>query len=82
MTEPGGRSYRNYVDPDDPRSWVVVEEWEAPAARWTTHPGETRHHCRPARRNPGLLHRSRGGRPWGRPPHRQPTPATGSRPST
>ncbi|SEK76151.1 putative quinol monooxygenase [Streptacidiphilus jiangxiensis] len=30
--EPGCLSYRNYVDPDDPRSWVVVEEWEDRAA--------------------------------------------------
>ncbi|MFG3339697.1 putative quinol monooxygenase [Glycomyces sp. NPDC048151] len=27
LAEPGCLSYRNYVDPDDPRSWVVVEEW-------------------------------------------------------
>ncbi|GAA2793663.1 putative quinol monooxygenase [Kitasatospora sp. CM 4170] len=27
LAEPGCISYRNYVDPDDPRSWVVVEEW-------------------------------------------------------
>ncbi|MFF1869384.1 putative quinol monooxygenase [Streptomyces sp. CB03911] len=27
LAEPGCLSYRTYVDPDDPRSWVVVEEW-------------------------------------------------------
>ncbi|MFE5580459.1 putative quinol monooxygenase [Kitasatospora sp. NPDC056531] len=29
LVEPGCLSYRNYVDPDDPRAWVVVEEWES-----------------------------------------------------
>ncbi|MGF1430445.1 putative quinol monooxygenase [Kitasatospora sp. LaBMicrA B282] len=32
LAEPGCLSYRNYVDPDDPRSWVVVEEWADRAA--------------------------------------------------
>ncbi|MFI1202780.1 putative quinol monooxygenase [Streptomyces sp. NPDC020883] len=27
LAEPGCLSW-NYLDPDDPRSWVVVEEWE------------------------------------------------------
>ncbi len=27
LAEPGCLSYRNYVDPDDPRAWVAVEEW-------------------------------------------------------
>ncbi|MFI6153707.1 putative quinol monooxygenase [Kitasatospora sp. NPDC051170] len=27
LAEPGCLSYRNYVDPEDPRAWVVVEEW-------------------------------------------------------
>nr|WP_241003220.1 antibiotic biosynthesis monooxygenase [Streptomyces sp. CB01881] len=26
LAEPGCLSYRNYVDPDDPRAWVVLEE--------------------------------------------------------
>ncbi|MBP0453745.1 MULTISPECIES: putative quinol monooxygenase [unclassified Kitasatospora] len=29
LAEPGCLSYRNYVDPDDPRAWVVLEEWES-----------------------------------------------------
>ncbi|GIG56834.1 hypothetical protein Lfu02_12060 [Longispora fulva] len=27
LAEPGCLSYRTYVDPEDPGSWIVVEEW-------------------------------------------------------
>ncbi|MFE2411564.1 putative quinol monooxygenase [Kitasatospora sp. NPDC059408] len=30
--EPGCLSYNNYVDPEDPYSWVVIEEWASRAA--------------------------------------------------
>ncbi|MER7757183.1 putative quinol monooxygenase [Kitasatospora sp. NPDC097643] len=29
LAEPGCLSYRNYLDPEDPRVLVVVEEWES-----------------------------------------------------
>ncbi|WP_369354841.1 putative quinol monooxygenase [Streptomyces sp. cg2] len=62
LAEPGCLSYRNYLDPGDPRSWVVVEwrsgsparpprrTWPARTwrARWSVRPG-----CGPARRSCG-----------------------------
>jgi quinol monooxygenase YgiN len=32
LAEPGCLSYRAYVDPEDPGSWVVIEEWADRAA--------------------------------------------------
>ncbi|MER6046421.1 antibiotic biosynthesis monooxygenase [Streptomyces sp. NPDC001793] len=59
LAEPGCLSW-NYLDPDDPRSCVVVDEWEPrdaseahwPARSWRTR-WSVRPSCGPARRSCG-----------------------------